>query len=278
MLDQTLDDLSTETYRSFEVASQIPSEFTARAADIGDTLNGVYSCSDNVRPCFMMAIRLLRTLHVPSLVCLSIRDNSSTLCPSYPRSIDFVLSTNRDIVQFLFQMLECSCSTNTQLQLVIAVICNKLIAWYRAMIWKDNESNGNDAFSQCMGTRSTNNITQPQHVERISHLPITVGNYTLDDIVLEGKIRGQLVLNELQRLDLLVNHLPKDFKEAKARFSNDVGIPSNGGGKWSVPKPGSSTSPDEIEITPIVQSKLHSFLQKQLEVEKARTMSQVDGR
>ncbi|KAG8527861.1 uncharacterized protein KY384_006777 [Bacidia gigantensis] len=214
------------------------------------------SCSDQKRTCMTSALKILQALHVPPPACLSTHDEESM--PHQPRMIDSVLSTNKEVIESVAEIAKCTCSSSSQLQLLLAIICGKLISWYRAII-------RNYQPTKASTTESTLNSGEDSEdgIERVLHQPVTMGGYSCD-LELESKIRAQVVFSELQHLEILIETISKGKQD-----SGEVASPG---------KAHSTRLPSkESGLGDAVQKSLSSFLQGQLEAAKADTTPVLKG-
>ncbi|KAL9126603.1 MAG: hypothetical protein Q9175_007892 [Cornicularia normoerica] len=122
---------------------------------------------------------------------------------------DYVLSTNREAVRLIFNILEYTCSSSSQVQLVLTIICGKLIAWYRAMVRNRCENS-----SIMLSAVDKHNFNHEDHTERVLHQPITIDEYSIN-VTLEYKIRAQVIFDELQHVEALTKGLSQRVKETK---------------------------------------------------------------
>lgn len=238
------------------------------------------SCSDETRTCMVSALKILQTLHIPPSACLSACDENSLPSPRQPRMLDSVLSTNRDVVLLVSDMLKCTCSLGPKVQLVLTIICGKLIAWYRAMIRNDRDrcdnssSSSSSSFSSSpmmIGSHVHNNMNDDDQIERVLHQPITVGEYSFD-VALGSKIRAHLVLSELRHLETLVGKLSQRIQEAEfegslytAAWSKSGNITSTAD-SWPPAPP-----PEDTRFAESIHRSVSAFLHKQLRAAKAET-------
>jgi len=209
VLAQTSDDSTQNGFRKF---SQSQSGSSSDLRIFQDAIGDAGPCSHEVKNCMKVAIGILRALHIPSSTCLKTRHEFPSSKASHPRMIDSVLSANREAVQLISDILKCTCSSSSQLQLVLAVILHKIIIWYRATIRSNVSENESDSSSQSSAAQSLSKNTYGSHAERVSHLPMKLGEYTFD-AALECKIRGQIIQNELQHLRFLVDKLSNCVQE-----------------------------------------------------------------
>lgn len=103
--------------------------------------------------------------------------------------MDDVLTTNRGVIDLVERVLRCSCSTTPSVQLLIITVCDRLIAWYQAMLREENQ--------QPPYTHETG--TQDEQSEHVLPQPITMGDFSVDP-AMQLQIREQLVMGELHRV------------------------------------------------------------------------------
>lgn len=246
------------------IFSPIPN-YRLSSRESQDTLMRIKSCSDNGRTCMVSALKVLQALHIPPSECLCACDEISVPSPRQPRMTDSVLSSNRDAVRLVSDILKCSCSLTSQVQLVLTAICSKLIAWYRAMI--RNDYDGRDNSSSMLRSTINNDTNDEDRTERVLHQPITVGKHSFD-VALESKIRAQVVFCELQHLDSLVDSLSTRIQEAT--FENFGTAAAARNGRVSAAHSG-PLAMDETRLAEVVHRSLITFLYKQLQIAKSET-------
>lgn len=113
-----------------------------------------------------------------------------------PPTIQTVIAQNRQTIDAVRSMLECPCSGDDVLTMVLTLIVCKVFGWYAAASRVSGPSRSNSVASS--GSQSP--------VEQVAGEPVVVGNYCLDG---EGSVymAGQLVLSELHRVQRIVNQL-----------------------------------------------------------------------
>ncbi len=200
---------------------------------------------------------------MPPSVCFSAGAETSGSSTPQPRMTDSVLSTNREAVRLVSDMLECTCSLSSQLPLVLIIICGKLIAWYRAMVRNRNEGSDNSALAWSVAQNDNNN--HEDHTERVLHQPITVGDYSFD-VTLENKIRAQVVFSELQAVEALIRNLSRRVEET--RFGNLWNAAAVRSGTGQTASSGLA-KPDETGPAEAIQRSLTVFLYTQLQTANA---------
>ncbi|KAJ5374201.1 hypothetical protein N7517_006207 [Penicillium concentricum] len=181
-------------------------------------------------PCIITATQSLRSLHIPQTSCVSRRSadshDSSGLEP--PRMSGSVLKSNKDAGMSVCRMLQCACALRPQNQMILAIICSRLIAWYRAMI-RACFVNGPSISSGRMSNGSDEN---PTSLEKVVHQPVTIGDHSVDDQALGLTIQAQVTLGELQHMQRLVETLSARMRETATSYPNvmqgfraDAGLP-----------------------------------------------------
>ena len=261
---QNTDEFSAEMRDcSSSIFSPAPN-YRLKTSNLQGRLQGIEPCSNHARTCMVSALKILRALHMPPSLCLSAGAETSDSCSIQPRLTDSVLSTNREAVRLVSDMLECTCFLSSQMQLVLVIICSKLTAWYRAMV--RNGYDGFDNSSVIWPTLNNNNdnINHEDYTERVLHQPFTVGEYTLD-ITLENKIRAQVVFSELHNVEALIETLSRRVEDTK--FGNLTAARS-GSETTASSRP---VKPDETGLAETVHRNLNVLLHKQLQVAKAET-------
>lgn len=181
------------------------------------------SCHEQNRPsCILTATQSLRSLHVQQINCHS-RQNDTSLDghalngAGQPRMSGTVLKCNKDAGMSVCRMLQCPCALRPQNQLMLAIICSKLIAWYRAMI------------HACFVDPRVQNGARHNDtaLEKVAHQPVTIGDHFVDDQGLGLTIQAQVMLKELQHMQRLVETLSARIQETASpltRTSLDSGI------------------------------------------------------
>jgi hypothetical protein len=187
----------------------------SRRESLQRALQNIPSCSPTSRTCMFSALKVLQELHTRPSMCLSAGAEQNDSTSLQAKMTDSVLSINREAGQILSAILKCSCSSSSQLQLLLTIACGKIIAWYRAML--HNNFDQFQSSSEAPWSLSHTNASSPS--ERVLHQPISLGEYSFDS-VLENKIRAQIVFSELQHVDNLIESLLQ--RVAGTKFGNEV--------------------------------------------------------
>lgn len=183
-------------------------------------------------PCIMTATQSLRSLHVPQTSCVSRRSGGShdRSKPEPPRMSGSVLKSNKDAGMSVCRMLQCGCALRPQNQLILAIICSRLVSWYRAMI-RACFVNGASSFSGHSMKIAPSQAGSA--LEKVVHQPVTIGDHSVDDQALGLTIQAQVTLGELRHMQRLVETLSDRMRETASSypkgmqgFGAEVGFPS----------------------------------------------------
>ncbi|OAK94565.1 hypothetical protein IQ06DRAFT_382208 [Phaeosphaeriaceae sp. SRC1lsM3a] len=161
----------------------------------------------HAQDCMSWAMEIMKNLHMAPPTCTSLTIGCGA-AQNIPQ-IDQVLALNKEAVDAITAILNCSCSLDHQLCLYLTLITSKVIAWYRAVACGDDL------------TAPTLEGTSLASVEKVLHnQPISVGKYHLDE---DGKrkLRAQLALSELHRVVRLVDQLAKRFASVDTGGAGD---------------------------------------------------------
>ncbi|KAJ5758166.1 uncharacterized protein N7511_006860 [Penicillium nucicola] len=151
--------------------------------------------------CIITATQCLRSLHIPLANCISHQNGPNTQDrPKSPRMSGAVLKCNKEAGMAVCSMLQCGCSLRPQNQLLLAIICSRLISWYRAMIRTCYLGHS----SQPRVDGAENDFVSP---EKVVHQLVTIGDHSVDDQALGRTIQAQVTLGELRHMQRLVETL-----------------------------------------------------------------------
>lgn len=145
--------------------------------------------------CMSLALTTLHSLHVRLTSCTSV---SSSLSPAPSPSIDNVLANNKVAMDHISTILDCPCSLNPHIALLLALTSSKILAWYQAIA-----RNGSSP-------APSSNAPLPCYPETVMHMPITIGVFRLEGED-QGKMIAQLVLTELTKVGWLVDKFSKRY-------------------------------------------------------------------
>lgn len=214
MLDFTSGDFSAESSDVFsDYVPNLPGLNNIPSKDDNENMSSISegrNCLNSGGCCFAFASRALKYLHIPSTLCLSTIgtvDLTSGSKHTAPRTADSVLTANSEAMLALSKILRCSCSLKPQLQMIMATIFDKLVAWYYAM------AHGKQSFEfeSTVSTpeRKWSNNTRK---ERVLCQQVKIGDYCLESAA-ETQVLARVVLSHLQKLDYLIGVLSKRIKD-----------------------------------------------------------------
>ena len=222
-------------------------------------------CSNATKACMASALGVLHGLHIPHTVCLSTGSENHCSHSFCPRTTDTVLSLNKEAIHVVSDILRCPCSTRFQVQLVIVVICAKLNAWYRAAI-RNNYEVFFDPPSSVWPTPESSNVVQEDLNERVLHQPIKIGEYAFD-VVLEKKVRAQVVFSELQQVKVLTKSLCDRIETTSFGYARNRSAAAKGG----------PTGRNKSEMVAAIHRNLTVFLHSQLRAVEVETNAILGG-
>lgn len=178
-------------------------------------------CSEADKPCTRSILNALQLLCVPPSACLSFSDDSLSLpsgCSTYrpSRKMDDVLTTNRSVVDLVERVLRCSCSTTPSVQLLIVTVCDRLVAWYQAMLCDGKQQHSQEQNSLSLQT------AEEELSEHVLVQPITMGDFAVD-LEMQLHIREQLVIGELRRVEEITRLFAARVQKAKNQSSPGQG-------------------------------------------------------
>ena len=211
-------------------------------------------CSKEARICMPSALKVLRNLQIVPPICFSAGTAHLDSATLTQRTTEYVLCSNREASHKISKIFKCSCFESSQMQLVVATICHKLIVWYRAML--KNNCNLLDRCSQRSPGFPSNISDHAEVSEHILHQPITVGSYAID-INLQPKIWAQVVFGELR-------HLEASIRNFSSCLDSTPSIPNLRRASRSS-LPGLNPS----KTTAAIRHHLIGFLEEQLQAAKA---------
>ena len=217
--------------------------------------------------CMFQALELFRRLHVPQTGCSKVGNIQGYPRPNRP-SLDNVLETNKKTINSMYSILECPCSSQPQIALLLSLITIKLIAWYGAATHVDSDTTTSSPainVQQHDGTNrtpglslspgSTPAMSRSASSECVSTLPFSVGRYQLDRDS-EARIWAQLGLTELGRVEALVEAMSKRFRSDNHERGTEK--PSDGRSE-SLPLLSSG-------VEAVVRERLHAMTESLVEI------------
>ncbi|KAK3302939.1 aflatoxin regulatory protein-domain-containing protein [Chaetomium strumarium] len=182
--------------------------------------------------CFSVVMDILTRLfpNAPS-GCTMPRNRGGTprVAASGSRTMESVISENKQIIDSLTSLLDCDCTHDEYLISIMAMAALKVMGWYAAAA-SDDGTPSSPTSSSTSGSASASPATHDQRPpsssslgggrgplgEQVLRLPTTVGNYCVAGQH-QGRMAAQLVLSELHRVQRLVNALSKRLESVRLR-------------------------------------------------------------
>ena len=226
--------------------------------------------------CLTAALRTLTTLHLAHSACLSAHQESPTV--QQARTMETVLSTNKDIVAGMSSILACSCSGKSLVQMLLSIICGNLIAWNGAMISADLEQG--DYFDGRRSTFSSSSSLSSGPAQtpkaRVLPQPITIGQHQINGS-LGRALRAQVMAGELRVLEGLVNALSRRFCEASRSDGASSTSPAtqmrNVNSRAGTPR--DTPSMQSKGLSNVVHRNITSSLRTRLQIQRAKIFSRL---
>lgn len=116
-------------------------------------------------------------------------------------TIQTVIAQNRQTIDDVRSILECPCSSDDSLTMVLTLVICKVFGWYAAAARVSVPSSRSSSIAS-----SSSSSGSQSPIEQLAHEPVVVGNYCLDGED-SPYMAGQLVLSELHRVQRIVNML-----------------------------------------------------------------------
>jgi hypothetical protein len=170
--------------------------------------------------CFNVALNILTVLlsSSPTACTQSLSRSQDSPLPT----INSVVAKNKVTIEAISAMLICPCSLDEHLAAVISLIAFKVMAWYAAAARDAPQSSSYSSVSSTSGESTVSSWP-----EQVLHMPTTVGKYHLDGAD-QIRMRAQLVLSELHRVQRLVELLSKRLENVRQRTDATSGTESTG--------------------------------------------------
>ena len=217
-------------------------------------------CVQSPETCLVTALKVVQTLHSKPSVCLSAAPLSNESSHSQAKLTDSVLTANRESLQIISNTLTCPCSNFPQIQLVLAAICGKLMAWYKAAA-----RHKGGVSRAAVSDPTVESLCTGCDDEQVVHQPITVGGYSFDP-VLEQRIRAQMISAELQSVEVVTRSLCSRIEEAQLEDTATTPQYTVSYGLSNAPNPSES---DNAVRTASTRKHLSAFLYARLHSVKA---------
>lgn len=239
-----MDEAASELPALSGPSSPMHSQASTVIASDAQMLHDIHSES-STNGCLIHALGLLKQLF----------PNSSTGCarsktPEDPANTTRHLPTiqsavleNAQTIDAISNMLQCPCSQDDYLLMVMSLIVFKVLGWYAAA------ARGTPA-AVTEDTQRGHSMTPPhrsgpktsRHMEQVLQLPAVVGGYCIDGED-QARMAGQLVLSELHRAQRLVNLLSERLKNRGMRNGTTFGTADSVINSQEIHSDGANLSP-----------------------------------
>ncbi|KAK2767084.1 hypothetical protein FQN54_006403 [Arachnomyces sp. PD_36] len=132
-------------------------------------------------------------------------------------TIQSAVLENAQTIDAISNMLQCPCSQDDYLLMVMSLIVFKVLGWYAAAARGTPTAGADDIpSSQTNSLPHWGESKSSRHIERVLQIPAVVGGYCIDGED-QARMAGQLVLSELHRAQRLVNQLSDRLKNRSIR-------------------------------------------------------------
>lgn len=182
--------------------------------------------------CFHLAIAAIQKLESPFTSCSPPCADPTTpaaLPAGCSRSLDTVLKDNRSAIDSLFTILNCSCTAQTDLVLLIATISLRVLMWYQASLERSSSTGGSGSstfnsaatalLSPSTATEPTSDFPSSSLVGWVSIPTINIGAYTLE-AEHSARMVAQFILAELTKMKEVIDIFARKFCERGERMSS----------------------------------------------------------
>jgi Aflatoxin regulatory protein/Fungal Zn(2)-Cys(6) binuclear cluster domain len=164
-----------------------------------------------------LAFSTLQSLDIPTTCCSSFMLNlDSTSTSGSSRSLDTVLRVNQAAIDNLLTILNCPCTADSNLALLVTIIIFKILSWYEASLHCSTAPGENSTVgsarsnSPLTSSCGTHDNSPTPAVESVFMPPISIGAYQLD-AEHRGRMVAQLILTELIKLNKVVDGFSQKY-------------------------------------------------------------------
>ncbi|KAK4646101.1 hypothetical protein QC761_207360 [Podospora bellae-mahoneyi] len=219
-----------------DLTSRINASVTDRDVFASHHLTSEFDWSVVQKPqcCFSIAIDILSRLFPPAPAGCKHPPASQVDTPK-ARTIESVISENKQTIESLTRLLDCDCSTDQYLISLMTLIALKVMGWYAAAA--DDAASAHPAAFEWPGSQSSSrsrssvssgSVASGSLGEQVLRLPTIVGNYCVAGQH-QDRMAAQLVLSELHRVQKIVNGLSSRLESIRLRAAQDGGSGASSG-------------------------------------------------
>lgn len=168
--------------------------------------------------CLIKALGLMKQLFVnPSTACTTASTPGFEKHPNLP-TIQAIIAQNEQVNDAVGRILQCSCSHDSYLLVIISLTVFKVLGWYAVAARKTPSSGDNSGGAH---NEWPFNFRHPPHAEQVLQDPATVGSYRLDGED-STRMAAQLVLSKLHSVQRVVNQLSTKLKVQAAKNGGEA--------------------------------------------------------
>ena len=171
-------------------------------------------------------------------------------------TIQSVIAENEETIEAICKMLQCPCSQDGHLLVIMSLIVFKVLGWYAAVARETPTTDKNHSPSK---SRPDHGQSPLSYSERVLQSPTVVGSYCIDGED-QGRMAAQLVLSKLHPVQRLVNLLSERLKGYGMRNGTAVGTPDSTADGQNTPVDGESTSPFSASMLDQLEADLRKRL------------------
>lgn len=191
-----------------------PSPSDSRVSTTSDAQRFQGFRSESSCCCLTRALGLLKQLfpNVPKACTQSKKQGDEIVTCHLPTS-QSVVAENKQIIEAISNMLQCPCSQDGYLLVIMSLIVFKVLDWYAAAACEMSVTNNNQSSSKSHADYRRNSLCRPEMMLQSSKV---MSSYCIDDED-QGRMATQLILSELHRAQRLVNLLSQRLKSHLTR-------------------------------------------------------------
>lgn len=232
IIDEAGSELPTQSRPRSPPNSRIPTASEAR--------NPQDFRSQSPRCCLIRALGLLNQLFPNASKTCTHSGKQDHEKATYPLpTIQSVIAENEETIEAICNMLQCPCSQDGHLLVIMSLIVFKVLRWYAAVARKRPMTDENQSPSKSSPDQGQSPLS---HSEQVLQSSTAVGSYLLDGED-QGRMAAQLVLSKLHPVQRLVNLLSERLRGHGMRNGMAMGTPNSTAESQDTPVDGESTSP-----------------------------------
>lgn len=197
--------------------------------------------------CLSLALDILPILYISPPTC-TLASVSPCIHESF--TTDYIICSNKKIIESISIMLDCPCSLDGPLAFIIALITFQILAWYDAAVKDVDGTQTNDSAGRAS--------------EQILHVPIAIRKKQSESIQ-DKRMRAQLILNELNCVGRFVKLLSQRFKEARAQAEINLSTEKSGLDAGGI-RIGHLSASILVQLEADIKQRLHAVAKNTMEI------------